>query len=204
MAATDIAAEGGFTRPVFDAQHIFRAVMDAMARPGTVMSLASDALPPAPMNAAAGAVALTLCDHDTALWLDPRLSGGAGVAAWLAFHTGAPVTAMPADAQFAFVSEPALLPSLEAFAQGSQEYPDRSTTLIIQVESLDAGAPLTLRGPGIFDTASIAPDPLPRRFVEQWAQNNRRFPRGVDLVLAAPGKIAALPRTTRVNTGGNS
>ena len=44
----------------------------------------------------------------------------------------------------------------------------------------------------------IAPAPLPRHFVEQWKQNRARFPRGVDLVLAAPEGIACLPRTTRI------
>ncbi|TIV45042.1 MAG: phosphonate C-P lyase system protein PhnH, partial [Mesorhizobium sp.] len=41
---------------------------------------------------------------------------------------------------------------------------------------------------------------MPRYFVEQWKQNNQRFPRGVDIILAAPSSLACLPRTTRIKT----
>lgn len=192
--------DGGFAAPVFDAQFVFRAVMDAMARPGTVQPVHALAQPPAPLSPTAGAVALTLCDHDTPLWLDTGLQVSAAVKSWLGFHTGAPHAGTPADAHFALVANPANLIALENFAQGTQEYPDRSTTLILQVESLTSGTPLRLEGPGIETFASIAPTPLPRHFVEQWKQNGARFPRGVDLILAAPDGIACLPRTTRITT----
>lgn len=189
---------GGFAHPVFDAQAIFRAVMDAMARPGTVQPVKLLAQPPQPLSPVAAAIALTLCDHDTPLWLDPALRQTQAVASWLGFHTGAPLAGTPADAHFALVGDPAALIALENFAQGTQEYPDRSTTLILQVANLSSGENLLLEGPGIERTALTAPSPLPRHFVEQWKQNRARFPRGVDVVLAAPEGIACLPRTTRI------
>jgi alpha-D-ribose 1-methylphosphonate 5-triphosphate synthase subunit PhnH len=201
MAVTAEIADhitGGFANPVFDAQAIFRAVMDAMARPGTVQPAKAETQPPQPLSATAAAVALTLCDHDTPLWLDPALRQTQAVASWLGFHTGAPLADTPADAHFALVVEPANLIALENFAQGTQEYPDRSTTLILQVANLSTGERLVLEGPGIDGSASFAPTPLPRHFVEQWKQNRARFPRGVDLVLAAPEGIACLPRTTHI------
>jgi alpha-D-ribose 1-methylphosphonate 5-triphosphate synthase subunit PhnH len=189
---------GGFANPVFDAQMIFRTVMDAMARPGTVQPVKAETRPPQPLSPVAAAVALTLCDHDTPLWLDPALRQIQAVAGWLGFHTGAPLADTPADAHFALVADPAGLIALENFAQGTQEYPDRSTTLILQVTGLSAGDGLVLEGPGIDGSTIFAPGPLPRHFVEQWKQNRARFPRGVDLVLAAPEGIACLPRTTRI------
>ena len=36
-------------------------------------------------------MALTLCDHDTPVWLDPVLAASEAVAGWLRFHTGAPL-----------------------------------------------------------------------------------------------------------------
>ena len=189
---------GGFADPVFNGQAVFRAVMDAMARPGTIQPVAALAQPPLPLSAAAAAVALALCDHDTPVWLDAGLQNTAAVASWLGFHTGAPPANTPADAHFALVADPASLIALENFAQGTQEYPDRSTTLILQVSSLASGENLLLEGPGIERAAMIAPAPLPRHFVEQWKQNRGRFPRGVDLILAAPEGVACLPRTTRI------
>lgn len=189
---------GGFAHPVFDGQAVFRAVMDAMARPGCIQPIAPLTQPPCPFSASIAAVALTLCDQDTPIWLDAPLRETETIASWLGFHTGAPLAHTPADAHFALVSAPASLIALDNFAQGTQEYPDRSTTLIFQVASLTTGEDLPLEGPGIERVAMLAPAPLPRHFVEQWKQNRARFPRGVDLILAAPDAIACLPRTTRI------
>ncbi|MGO4638574.1 phosphonate C-P lyase system protein PhnH [Mesorhizobium sp. 2RAF45] len=199
----DIAAqsiEGGFADPVFNAQTVFRAVMDAMARPGSVQPLPALARPPAPLSATAGAVALALCDNDTPLWLDPALHVSAAIGSWLGFHTGAPLANTPADAHFALVATPAEMMALDGFAQGTQDYPDRSTTLILQVSDLTSGTPLLLEGPGIETSATIAPAQMPRHFIEQWKQNIQRFPRGVDIILATAEGIACLPRTTRIKT----
>lgn len=191
--------EGGFAAPVLDGQKTFRTIMDAMARPGTIGKLLPGANPPAPLSTTAAAIALTLCDHDTPIWLDPALKGVENVLAWLSFQTGAPLAHTPVDAHFALIADPAMMIALENFAQGSQDYPDRSTTLILQVDRLHGGVPLLLEGPGIERTAHLSPDPLPHHFTEQWKQNNSRFPRGVDVILAAPDAIACLPRTTRIS-----
>lgn len=196
------AIEGGFADRVLEAQSVFRAVMDAMARPGKICPIRADARPPRPLSSTAGAVALTLCDNDTPVWLDAALVLPDAPAAWLGFHTGAPLVKSPADAHFAFVSRPAEFIAFENFAQGTQEYPDRSATIVLQVESFEAGERLLLEGPGIEKRAQIAPSPMPRHFVEQWRQNRARFPRGIDLVLAGPHAVACLPRTTRIVTEG--
>ena len=192
--------EGGFADPVFNAQVVFRVVMDAMASPGTIQALPPLAHPPAPLSATAGAVALALCDTDTPVWLDSRLRAEASVKAWLGFHSGASLANTPADAHFAIVVSPAEMMALDSFSQGTQEYPDRSTTLILLVDDLASGPSLLLQGPGIEKATMIAPTGMPRHFVEQWKQNNQRFPRGVDIILAAPRSLACLPRTTRIKT----
>jgi alpha-D-ribose 1-methylphosphonate 5-triphosphate synthase subunit PhnH len=128
------------------------------------------------------------------------LQAGLAVKSRLGFHTGAPLAKTPAEAHFAIVANPAEMMALDGFSQGTQDYPDRSTTLILQVSDLTSGSPLLLEGPGIETTAAIAPAQMPRQFVEQWKQTSQRFPRGVDIILAAPDGIACLPRTTRIKT----
>ena len=78
--------EGGFDNPPLASQSVFRAIMDAMARPGTLRPVTARVVPPVPLSATAGAVVLTLCDHDTPLWLDPALEVSADVRGWLGFH----------------------------------------------------------------------------------------------------------------------
>ena len=60
------------------AQSTFRSVMDAMARPGSVQRIAAAARPPPPMMRGTAAIALTLFDHDTPIWLDARDVGDTG------------------------------------------------------------------------------------------------------------------------------
>ena len=195
------AYSGGFTEPVFDSQSTFKAVMDAMARPGSIGEIETAALPPAPLGRAAGAIALALCDHDTAVHLSPAMIE-AGVQAWLAFHTGALVTGERSEAAFAFVEAGASLPPLSTFAAGSQEYPDRSTTVVFELAALTGGAALLIEGPGIDGIAEIAPVGLPPHFEGMWTENGALYPRGTDLVLAAGNQILCLPRTTKIRRKG--
>lgn len=198
MTLDTLAFAGGFQKPVFEAQAVFRTLMDCMARPGMIGQVAAAVTPPAPLNKAAGAVALTLCDHDTPVWLTPALKASP-LPGWLAFHAGASIAEERQNARFAFVEKDAMLPNLCLFAQGTQEYPDRSTTLIVEIEAFDGGRPLVLRGPGIRTEEAIAPVGLPDMFPHFWAENGRNFPRGVDLVLVAGDRILCLPRTTVIS-----
>ena len=191
------ALAAGFADPVHEAQRTFRAVMDAMAEPGRHLPLATALSPPAPLSASMAAVALTLLDYETPFWLDPLLAGAPEVASFLIFHTGAPRTPHAEAARFALIGDGANLPDLARFAEGEPEYPDRSATLLVAVAGL-ADAPFRLAGPGIAGARGFGAAPLPEDFTARWAKNHTRFPLGVDLVFCASGKLAALPRSTRL------
>ena len=192
----------GFSDKVLSAQSTFRSVMDAMARPGSIQRIVAAAGTPFAMMRGTAAMALTLFDHDTPVWLDGRMSVTTDVAKWLKFHTSAPVITDLSTASFALVGDPENLPALDRFAFGSNEYPDRSTTLILQVESLTDGPVVELQGPGIDGTAGLRASLQPRDLFERLAINATLFPRGIDVVLVHDDCIAAIPRTTRLVRGG--
>jgi alpha-D-ribose 1-methylphosphonate 5-triphosphate synthase subunit PhnH len=193
----------GFADKVLSAQSTFRSVMDAMARPGSVQRIVAAAGTPSPMMRGSAAIALTLFDHDTPVWLDPRMSETSDVTKWLKFHTGAPVVMDSSICSFALIADAGALPSLDRFSFGTNEYPDRSTTLILQVESLTQGHSLELRGPGIDGTAVLHAAIQPADLFEQLAINAALFPRGIDAVLVADDAIVAIPRTTRLAAKGD-
>ena len=192
----------GFADKVRSAQSTFRSVMDAMARPGSVARIVAGSGTPQPMMRGTAAIALTLFDHDTPLWLDPPMCETSEVTKWLKFHTGAPVIADSSICSFALIGDAAALPDLNRFSFGSNEYPDRSTTLILQVESLTQGPAFELSGPGIDGTATLQAAIQPSDLFERLAINAALFPRGVDVVLVSDDAVVALPRTTRLAAKG--
>ena len=97
----------------------------------------------------------------------------------------------------------AALPPLDRFSFGTNEYPDRSTTLIVQVESLMQGPAFELRGPGIDGTAVLQVAIEPADLFERLAVNAALFPRGIDVVLVHDDTIVAIPRTTRLIAKGD-
>lgn len=209
MNTTTQALAGGFGEPVFQSQNVFRMLMDGMARPGTIRAIEADAGQPEPLGPAAGAIALTVCDHETPVWLSAGFTGSA-VGDWLGFHTGAPMTREKAEARFAFLETGATISSFGLFAAGTQEYPDRSTTIVIEVAAFGEGATsahapshalsgaLTLSGPGILEAKTIEVKGLLDVFPRLWADNRALFPRGVDVVLTAGRDMLCLPRTTKI------
>ncbi|WP_298984260.1 phosphonate C-P lyase system protein PhnH [uncultured Roseibium sp.] len=193
------ALAAGFQDPVHNAQECFRAIMNAMARPGTEQLIREDGLvPPAPLTPTVAAIVLTLLDYDTPVWLDRPLMTSDAVKSFLRFHTGAPIVKEPVEAAFAIVADPAHLVPLASFNQGSAEYPDRSTTVVLSSQEFGKHAPVTLEGPGIKDRAALSTGPLPPVFWDQVSANSRLFPRGVDLIFSGKGRISALPRSTRI------
>jgi alpha-D-ribose 1-methylphosphonate 5-triphosphate synthase subunit PhnH len=193
----------GFADKVLFAQSTFRSVMDATARPGTVQRIVAAAGGPAAVMRGTAAIALTLFDHDTPVWLDPAMAATSDVAKWLKFHTGAPVIADSSICSFALIGDGGELPELDRFSLGTDEYPDRSTTLILQVESLTEGPAFDLSGPGIDGAAVLRATIKPMALFERLAINATLFPRGIDVVLVADDAIVAIPRTTRLIAKGD-
>ncbi len=180
------ALEGGFSNAPQDSSHAFRAALNVMARPSTVATI-TGALPPVGLSVAAGTLLLTLCDHDTPI----HLAGDTNTQAirdWVTFHTGAPFVDA-ANAMFAVGAWDQLMP-ITQFAIGTPQYPDRSTTLI--VERLGE-IEVCLTGPGIETSAkAVLPD------VEPFQLNAALFPLGCDFYFTDGDQISALPRTTKV------
>jgi alpha-D-ribose 1-methylphosphonate 5-triphosphate synthase subunit PhnH len=199
-AGGDIAP--GFGDSVHDAQAVFRAVLNAMSRPGTVQDLEPAFDPPAPLLPAAAAICLSLLDFETPVWIDGAGADIDAAAAYLAFHTGAPRVAEPDRGAFALIPDGAMLPRLDSFFRGTDEEPEKSATLIVQVADLAAAGKgqggWRLSGPGIDGAVGLRIDGLRDGVAAELADNRDQFPCGVDVILCAGSRIAALPRTTRV------
>jgi alpha-D-ribose 1-methylphosphonate 5-triphosphate synthase subunit PhnH len=185
---TEDALSGGFAEAPVQSARAFREVMEAMARPGTIRRI-TGALPPPPLSVAAGTLLLTLADPTTPLHLAgaadcPELRG------WISFHTGAPLT--DARAAMLAVGTWADLQPVTRFRVGEPAYPDRSATLIVETDRLVNQGPV-LTGPGIELATWLS---LPE--TAAFRTNRARFPLGFDTIFTCGDRIAALPRSTRV------
>ncbi len=168
-------------------QRNYRALLDAMARPGRVHALhGTDRA-----HSAALATLATLLDGEVSL-SDPLA---------LLHDTDWPMlqakSAAPDLADYVLCVG-RLPPDFEP-KLGSLPSPEMSATLVLAVDSLDDGdLCLTLRGPGVRGAVELRPvglnpDWIARR--EDWVD---AFPLGVDMVLTDATRVAALPRTTKL------
>ncbi len=198
MPTAVAAVEGGFVDPVFDAQAIFRSLMNALGEPGTVAEFGSRVMAPASLVPAAATILAALADGDTPVWLPDPTGADEAAAQWLRFQTGAPIATDSATATFAVLPQGQDPASWTRFPLGTAAYPDRSATLLLAVRSLAGGAPLLLTGPGIETQRLIAPAGLPAGFLPAMAANQAGFPLGFDVVLVFGTRALALPRTTRI------
>lgn len=185
----------GFDEPVQQAQQVFREVLTALSEPGRLHRLPQREAPPG-LHPAAYQVCLALLDQETPLWVAPALQSSAILSA-LRFHCGCPLVEDPAKAVFALTNAEEA-GDLARFAQGSHEYPDRSTTVIVQVDGLESGGDWRLRGPGIDGERAVTIAGLEQGWLDPLSRNRARFPCGVDLLFTAGGTLMGLPRTTEV------
>lgn len=183
-----------FDNPVSGSQQSFRLALKAMAEPGLPYELrlveTLDTLAPASY-----ALALTLLDSDTAVWLSPALDTPA-IRANLAFHCACPVVEQHQDADFALMlaAETGVIASLNA---GTDRDPELSCTALIQLDSFEGGLPTLWQGPGI-ETQRQLCLPVDKAFW-QTRQAVTAFPCGIDMFFIAGEQIMALSRSTQVN-----
>lgn len=192
MQKAAISIHAGFADAVQDAQLTFRAVLEALSRPGTVHQAVEPAEHPAELQAAEAALLLTLADTDAAPWF-----AGAPLeaAAYCRFHCGVSPVTEPAQARFAFLLGASPLP-LQCFHAGESEMPENAATLIVRVPALDGGARVSLSGPGIESAREIAPQ-VEVGFWDAWQKNHAGFPLGVDVLLVCGNQLMGLPRSAR-------
>lgn len=188
----------GFDHPVDHSQQVFRAALDAFARPGRIVDMPGPLETPPPLTPASAALCLALADFETPVWLDGPARASDGVMTYLRFHCGCPIADDPGTAQFAVISDPADRPRLDAFRLGSDTYPETAATVIVQVSGLAAEGGVTLGGPGIERTHRLDVAGLDTEFWSERSALQELFPRGVDLIFADQARIAAIPRSTRV------
>lgn len=173
-------------------QRCFRAVLEGFARPG--------ALVPTQGQDALLLFLATVLDESVTL-ADPLGLIGADIRRLL-LAPEAPV----AEARFVlFDGRQPPAPEL-ALALGTLESPELGATLVLKVGELAAddsaagGTAMLLRlqGPGVAGTRAIAVNGLHRAWLLRRVGWVEAFPMGVDLVLAAPAALVALPRTTHI------
>ncbi len=180
------------------ANGVFRTCLDALSRPGLIRDLAGMPAAPAPLLASGAAVLLTLADFETTFWLDDELMQSTGVEEYIRFHTGARRVTSAAEADFVVFSDTSKMARLSAFKSGTREFPDRSATLIVQVDQL-LNAGLVFTGPGIDGQVSFSTHPEIEDFASQLIENRAAFPCGVDLIFVTETQMAALPRSVNVS-----
>jgi alpha-D-ribose 1-methylphosphonate 5-triphosphate synthase subunit PhnH len=175
-------------------QTTFRAVLDGFARPGTLVPTQDNGTDAVLMFLSA------VLDESVSL-ADPLGLLGADTRRLLLAPTA------PADqARFALLNgrQPPAAgwpPSL-----GPLVSPELGATLVLTVDALNDAAvahtdsvlDLRLEGPGIPGTRLVSVTGLDPGWLAQRAAWVSAFPLGVDLVLAAPHALVALPRTTRI------
>lgn len=196
MSAETMIAPG-FSDPVFQSQAAFRALLAALSEPGTLQQVASEIAPPEGLATATATALLTLADYETPVWLPEALRNGPA-GAWLRFHCAAALVDSPAEAVFAVIDGTVDEPKLSAFNLGTDQFPDRSTTVIVQVTGLQGGPTITLAGPGIFGSRNIAPQDLRPGFTDELRENGALYPLGVDVLLAHGEGLIGLPRSTQI------
>lgn len=186
--------------PIHDSQRLFRQILQAMSEPGTLRELQAPCPPQdSSIGSALWGALLTLCDLDTCLWIAPELDSQPLREA-LAFHTGCRISDDATQVDFALVT-PVTLERPPLFAIGSDSYPDRSTTLLVALDQLGKDGPWQLSGPGI-ETQHQLEVGSADALMTLLSHNRSHFPCGLDAILSCGERLAAIPRSTRIEPHG--
>ena len=116
---------------------------------------------------------------------------------YLKFHTGFKIADKPKKASFCILGTS--IPSLDEFCSGTADYPENSSTLIIQTDEISTRAQLQFEGPGIKTNRYVSVGSINKGFWSDREGLQSLFPRGLDLVFTQNNKMISVPRTTKID-----
>lgn len=180
---------------LFVTQAVYRDLLVAMSRPGTVCNLRRDVIESGRDQLMA--LAITLLDREVSFFVldNDTLS-----------HDIETKTCSKIQnyniADYIFIPSGNSYGKIREAKRGSLEYPDRGATIIYQVEQLSESAEkatLELRGPGIESAVSPEIKGLEREELLLLGEINIHYPLGIDVLLIdLDNKIMALPRSVKI------
>lgn len=193
---------------IHDPIDVFRALMNAIARPGALGTIeaAADKL----RLSAAGhhvelALAMSLLDAETTFAV--RMKREDGLADAIARQTLCRQVE-PSQADYLFIdgrfAESELNDLLSQIRKGTLVRPELGATLLVRVgrlaiAGLESGMRLRLTGPGIRERIECAIAGLSPDWLKERERLNAEYPLGSDLILYdAFGQVLGIPRTTQI------
>ncbi len=186
--------------PVFDCQQVFKALMNALARPGVVASIRPSIEKLPAEHAPLVASGLTLLDN----WRKFAVFGCDALARQLRELTyGVPAPLEEADYIFIPLScSGAFREVLSRAKPGTLPEPHKSATVFIMLERLTGGQPAWLRGPGVDGSLEISLPEEGQAWLRARQEMAFEFPCGIDLIFLTPqGDVLGAPR--KITMGGN-
>ncbi len=213
--------------PIHTPQQIYRKLLDAMSRPGTIHKMTDDMVGFhgwIGIQRIAGGFAMTVLDHEVSfVQLDQAYHvSDENIDSWtrdVILHTYAKQRSLR-DAHFAFAWSEEVVGSerAEGIAQdlilygkrGTLTRPDQSCTVFLGVYDLldqpiddieihEQTWNLQFTGPGIETMVRFAVMGLNPAWLSAREVINEEFPQGMDFVLfTSDGRLIAIPRTTRI------
>ncbi|MGH3983744.1 MAG: phosphonate C-P lyase system protein PhnH [Pseudonocardiaceae bacterium] len=178
-----------------DAQRVFRAVLAALSRPGTVHAMPHHCVQTLP---AAMLPILALADLETGVCV---LGAKNDWPTLVCTATSAPAVPL-AQARLVAALDGLGTEQLLSVHRGSAEAPEAGALVSVAVPDVRPPGPtLRLSGPGVDGCLDVAPVLTPD-LVTARDEAVTDFPSGVDLLLVAPnGRLIAIPRSVRIEQG---
>lgn len=198
------------TLDTFASQQTFRALLHALAHPGRVVELPAEVLsadrPPALV------VPLALADLDEVVAV---LGGDAD--RWSAELVTATSCSLggPSEAHQVVVLDGATAELVASLSVGTPLAPELGCRLVLAATTVAVGAhagrgpttepagpqiTLTVRGPGVADTATVAVGGIAPQTFTALAAANAAFPTGIDtFVVSGAGQVVGLPRSSTID-----
>lgn len=183
----------GFEDPAYGSPQTFRAIFRAMEHPGQLVTVRQNPVAPQEFNSATSAACLTLLDCETPVWTD--IDWESPAISWLLFGCNSNIVTEPCMADFVLITEPASMPDLNYFRIARCEYPEKATTMIVQVEDILPSSECDPSNIPLGKSPRLEIKGIPDSFWYQWRQLSRHYPCGIDVFFTCEDVLTALPNT---------